>query len=445
MGQNQILILGGGESGVGAALLAKHLGFDVYVSDSGIIREQYRNELAENSISFEEGGHRLAFDVSGLVIKSPGIARQSEIVMHLEKKGLEIISETAFAARNTRAKIIGITGSNGKTTTTALTGHVLKECGADVCVCGNIGKSFARCLNERDYDVFVVELSSFQLEHMPGFRPDIAVLTNITPDHMERYSNDFSAYAAAKFNITISQHERDVFIYNADDAAITDRINKLRTPARLLPFSLQTTMSIGAWIENDNIVVNLDNEPFTMKIETLALQGKHNLYNTMAAAIAANMFDFRKDTLKKSFQTFQKIEHRLEFVAKVHGVAFYNDSKATNVNSVWYALESMKAPIIWIAGGVDKGNEYTSLLPLVKEKVKALICLGTDNSKLHDAFGDHIEVMLDTTSMMDAVASAYRMGNPGDVVLLSPACASFDLFENYEDRGNQFKIAIREL
>ncbi len=444
--QQHILILGAGESGVGAALLAQKSGLPVFVSDAAPIRSQFRTELLENDIRFEEGGHsNTILENVQIIIKSPGIPNQHPVLTEANKRHLDVISEIEFASRFTKAKLVGVTGSNGKTTTTSLIGHVLKANGHDACVCGNIGLSFARCLSQSDHDIFVLELSSYQLEHMFSFKADVAVLTNITPDHMDRYDHDVAKYCRAKFRITRNQTPQNAFVYNADDPLTMKFLNEKTGQANTFSFSLEKKDGQEAWVENETVVVNHYNEPITMKIESLALQGKHNLYNTMAAAVASKMFDFRKDTLKKSFQTFQKIEHRLEFVAKVHGVSYFNDSKATNVNSVWYALESMKSPIIWIAGGVDKGNEYGSLIPLVKEKVKALICLGTDNQALKQAFADHTEMIIETQSMTEAVNTAYHLGNPGDVVLLSPACASFDLFENYEDRGNQFKNAIREL
>lgn len=444
--KQQILILGAGESGVGAALLAQKLGYDVFVSDSSAIKISFKKELEENHIAFEEGKHskeQLIF--CNLIIKSPGIPNNAPILQQALELGKEIISEIEFASRFTTARTVCVTGSNGKTTTTALIGHILIETGLDVCVCGNIGRSFARELAKSDHDIFVIELSSFQLEHMVKFRANVAVLLNITPDHLERYNNSIEEYARTKFRITQNQTVSDMFVYNADDTIIKKLLPTSYGQAKQYGFSLLSELKEGAYADNENIYLNIDNHTTTMNIEALALQGKHNVYNSMAAAVATHMFDSRKDALKKSFQTFQKIEHRLEFVAKVHGISFYNDSKATNVNSVWYALESMKSPIIWIAGGVDKGNDYNALLPLVKEKVKALICLGTDNTKLMNAFTPHLEIIMETTSMMDAVNAAYRIGNPNDIVLLSPACASFDLFENFEDRGIQYKNAIREL
>ncbi len=444
--KQQILILGAGESGVGAALLAHMLKYDVFVSDSSTIKPQFKKELEDLHIAYEEGFHsNERIEWSTTIIKSPGIPNHVAALQKASQLGKEIISEIEFAGRHTNATTVCVTGSNGKTTTTALIGHILIENGLDACVCGNIGRSFARELTKSDHNIFVIELSSFQLEHMFEFRANIAILLNITPDHLERYSNSMHEYAKAKLRITQNQTPNDWFIYNADDNTIASMLPTLDNRGKQFGFSLTTKQNEGAYADNQSIYVNINNHTTIMNIEALALQGKHNVYNSMAAAVAAHMFEFRKDTLKKSFQTFQKIEHRLEFVAKVHGISFFNDSKATNVNSVWYALESMKSPIIWIAGGIDKGNDYDALLPLVKEKVKALICLGNDNSKLMDTFKPHLEVVLETTSMMDAVNAAYHIGNPNDIVLLSPACASFDLFENFEDRGIQFKNAIREL
>jgi UDP-N-acetylmuramoylalanine--D-glutamate ligase len=446
-GKERILVLGAAESGVGAAYLAKQKGYPVWVSDRGVIQEKFKHVLSQADIDFEEGSHQRAFQAqSDLIIKSPGIPDDAAIVLKFRDQGIPVISELEFASRYTRAGMIGITGSNGKTTTTMLTHHMLRHAGIDAGLAGNIGKSLAMQICEREYPWYVLEISSFQLDGMFDFRANIAVITNITPDHMDRYHNDFMAYAASKFRILNNQTEEDAFIFCADDPVIRSCMDQREIRARRYPFSLiNEPQQEGAFLHNKEIIIRINKNEFTMSIEAIALQGRHNIYNSMAAAIAGQLFNIRNEAIRESFADFQGVEHRLEFVAKVHGVEYINDSKATNVNSTWYALESMNHPVIWIVGGQDKGNDYADLLPLVKEKVKAIICLGTDNAKLHKTFGALVPDMVDAHSASEAVAEAYKRGRGGDVVLLSPACASFDLFKNFEDRGNQFKRAVFDL
>ncbi len=444
----RIVIIGGGESGAGAAILAHRKGFDVFLSDGGKLKELYRNMLEKESIAFEEGKHTDELILNAdEIIKSPGVPYENQVIQKAIELKIPVISEIEFAGRYTNATIIGITGTNGKTTTTHLTYHILKKGGMDVRMAGNVGNSFALevAKNENDCAFYVLELSSFQLDGVFQFRPHIAILTNITPDHLDRYQYKLQDYVDAKFRITQAQTSSDYFIYNADDAITSKEIVKRKFQSKLLPFTLQEDTTKAAHIQNDKIIINLQNDVTDMFINELALQGKHNLYNSMAAAVAARLLDVRKESIRESLADFENIEHRLEFVARVKGVDFINDSKATNVNSAWYALECMHNPVIWIAGGVDKGNDYSILTPLVKEKVKAIICLGKDNEKIKAAFGNLVETLVETQSMQEAVKAAYYMGKKGDVVLLSPACASFDLFENYEDRGHQFKMQVREL
>lgn len=443
----KILILGAGESGIGAALLGRKLGYDVFVSDASKIKDCYKQELISAGIDFEEGSHSLN-KLTGIdyLIKSPGIPQRIPVLREAEKQAVSIISETEFAAKYTKAKKIGVTGSNGKTTTASLIYHIMDKAGLDVCLAGNVGTSFARSLAERDYEYFVLELSSFQLDYMFEFHPMVSVITNITPDHLERYDNSMGLYSASKFRICHNQTSEDYLIYNADDTYTQKYMQNHSMSVKQIPFSISQSISgDGAWVKDNDFEIQINNSIMTMMIEHLALQGKHNLQNSMAAAVASRILDIRKESIKESLTDFQNIEHRLEFVTKVHGISFINDSKATNVNSTWYALESMNHPVIWVAGGTDKGNDYADLIPLVKEKVKAMICLGVDNSRLIETFADSVSEILETQSMKTAVERAYYMGSPGDVVLLSPSCASFDLFENFEDRGNKFKFAIREL
>ena len=441
-----ISILGAGESGTGAAILAKKQGWMVFVSDKGKIAEKYQTELTANGIEFEAGQHseeRLL--EASVIVKSPGIPDKAPLVVEAHKRGIQVISEIEFASWYTNAKTIAITGTNGKTTTTLLTYHILKKAGLNVGLAGNVGKSFARQVAENNYEYYVLELSSFQLDGMFNFRADVAVLLNITPDHLDRYDYQLSNYVFSKFRILQNMGENDVFVYCADDPLITEALKSREIKSRTIPFSLHEQQGESACISNETIQFNIHPDPFTMSIFDLALQGKHNQYNSMAAGIAARVFEIRKDVVRESLMDFENIEHRLEFVAKVHGIEFINDSKATNVNSTWYALESMNTPVVWIAGGVDKGNDYDMLKELVRSRVKAIVCMGKENEKIHKAFDGIVSQIVNTSSAMEAVKAAYLLGKKGDTVLLSPACASFDLFENYEDRGRQFKSAVREL
>jgi UDP-N-acetylmuramoylalanine--D-glutamate ligase len=444
----RIVILGSGESGVGAALLANVKGYDVFVSDKGEIKEKYKNELIENQIAFEEGKHTEAFILNANeVIKSPGIPDKVELIKKLRSVNIPVISEIEFAGRYTNAKKICITGSNGKTTTTLLTYHILNKAGYHVGLGGNVGKSFARQVATENYDYYVLELSSFQLDGMYDFKTDVAILLNITPDHLDRYEYKFDNYALSKFRITQNQTNADAFIYCSDDEVISKFMGIVKPSAKCYPFSIKNQIqNEGAYLENETqIIININQNQLTMTIEELALQGKHNVYNAMAASIASRIVDVRKDIVRESMTDFVNAEHRLEFVATINGIEFINDSKATNVNSTWYALESMVKPVVWIVGGVDKGNDYNQLIDLAKSKVKAIVCLGTDNQKIIDIFSSVVETIVEAKSAKEAVAHSYQIGKKGDVVLLSPACASFDLFENYEDRGMQFKGAVRSL
>jgi UDP-N-acetylmuramoylalanine--D-glutamate ligase len=443
---NTISILGAGESGTGAAILAKKQGWKVFVSDKGKIAEKYQAELNAHGIEFEAGEHSEARLLeASVMVKSPGIPDKAPLVVEAHKRGIQVISEIEFASWYTRAKTIAITGTNGKTTTTLLTYHILKKAGLNVGLAGNVGKSFARQVAENNYDYYVLELSSFQLDGMFKYKADVAVLLNITPDHLDRYDYQLENYVFSKFRILQNMDANDVFIYCADDAITAEALKARKISARAIPFSLQQQQGEAAFISNETIQFNIHPDPFSMSIFDLALQGKHNQYNSMAAGIAARVFEIRKEVVRESLMDFENIEHRLEFVAKVHGIEFINDSKATNVNSTWYALESMNTPVVWIAGGVDKGNDYDMLKELVRTRVKAIVCMGKENDKIHKAFDGIVSQIVDTGSAMDAVKAAYLLGKKGDTVLLSPACASFDLFENYEDRGRQFKAAVREL
>jgi len=443
---NRIVILGGGESGTGAAILAKANGFDVFVSDSGEMKEQYKVMLEANDVEWEENKHTesLILDASE-VIKSPGIPDKTSIIQMIKSHGIPIVSEIEFAGRYTNAKKICITGSNGKTTTTMLIYHLLKKAGLNVGLAGNVGQSFALQIVEHDYDYYVIELSSFQLDGMYDFKADIAVLMNITPDHLDRYDYKFQNYINSKFKITQNLTKKDAFIYCSDDDVVINELEKHDVPARKFPFSLNKSVNQGAYLLDETVNFNVLDNNFSMSIQELSLHGKHNVYNSMAAGITGSVLNIRKEIIRESLSDFQSVEHRLEPVIKVHGIEFINDSKATNVNSTWYALESMKTKVIWIAGGVDKGNDYSMLTDIVKEKVEAIICLGKDNEKLHKAFAEYVPSMVDTMSINEAVKAAYHFGKKGYTVLLSPACASFDLFENYEDRGRQFKKAVRDL
>lgn len=446
---NRIVILGSGESGTGAAMLAKKQGFDVFVSDKGMIPDNFKNELNTIGVPFEEGNHTAELILNATeIIKSPGIPDNAPLVVEARAKGIAIINELEFAARYTQAKIIAITGTNGKTTTTSLVYHVLKTAGFDVAVAGNIGISMARLITERDYAYFVLEVSSFQLDNMYNFKADIAVLCNITPDHLDRYNYELQNYVDAKFRITQNQTEKDVFIYCAEDELTINNIEKHQIKATQIPFAYDKQLAVGAYVNQGQIIINTTTEnlnPFTMYINELALKGRHNAYNSMAAAIIGQVLNIRKESIRESLISFQNVEHRLESVITTAGVEYINDSKATNVNSTWYALESMEKPTVWIAGGVDKGNDYGLLKEMVKEKVRIIVCLGLDNRKIHEAFGADVDMIINTTSMNEAVHVAKQMAKKGEAVLLSPACASFDLFKNYEDRGRQFKKAVRDL
>jgi UDP-N-acetylmuramoylalanine--D-glutamate ligase len=441
-----IVILGAGESGVGAAYLAQLQGYDVFVSDFGVIADNYKSQLSGWKIRFEENKHTEEEILKAIeVIKSPGIPEKAPIVKKIREKNIPVISEIEFAGRYTDAKIVGITGSNGKTTTVSLTYHILKSAGLNVGLAGNIGKSFAYQVATEKFDIYVLELSSFMLDDMYSFKSDIAVLLNITPDHLDRYEYKMENYAASKFRVTLNQTADDYFIYCADDPETINGMAERSFAAKQLPFSIQKKIEPGAYLEKDNIVINTHQQHFEMSITELALQGKHNVYNSMASGIVAKVLELRNPVIRESMGNFKSIEHRLESVGKISGINFINDSKATNVNSTWYALESMTSDVILILGGVDKGNDYSMLKSLVKQKVKAIVCLGKDNKRIHDAFEDVVDIIVNTYSAQEAAQVAYHLATKGDTVLLSPACASFDLFKNYEDRGRQFKQAVKEL
>ncbi|HQV74920.1 MAG: UDP-N-acetylmuramoyl-L-alanine--D-glutamate ligase [Flavobacteriales bacterium] len=443
---SKLVILGAQESGVGAARLAQRQGVDVFVSDAGAIKPEYRRVLQSNGIEFEEGGHSAARVLEAHeVVKSPGIPDTASLVVAAKNKGIPVISEIEFAYRYCKGTIVAITGSNGKTTTTLLMHHILQKAGVDVVVGGNVGTSFAGLVADGDNDVYVLELSSFQLDGIREFRPHIAMLLNITPDHLDRYQQHMPNYVASKFRITMNQTAQDHFIHSADDPEINGWMRQHTIKARHWPFSIERSMDQGAIIKNDQLTITTDKSTFSMSMIELALKGKHNIYNSMAAGIGARLLELRKEPIREALADFQNVEHRLEHVAMVHGIEFINDSKATNVNSVWYALESISKPMIWLVGGVDKGNDYTMLRDLVKNRVKAIVCMGTDNAAIHAAFDGLVPTITDTNSAEQAVRTAYEMAEAGDVVLLSPACASFDLFENYEDRGRKFKAAVRGL
>jgi UDP-N-acetylmuramoylalanine--D-glutamate ligase len=445
--KKRMIILGAGESGIGAAILASRKGYDVFVSDGGTIKDLYRNELALHKIEYEELQHTeekiLAADE---VMKSPGIPEKNELVKKIRAKGIPVISEIELAYRyKGDSKIIAITGSNGKTTTTALTYHICKHGGSDCAMVGNIGYSFAKQVATDPKPLYIAEISSFQLDDIKTFRPDIAVMTNITEDHLDRYEYKFQNYIDSKFKITQHQLATDVFIYNMDDEVTNEHLHNYPIKSTLAPFTMSKQLPQGAYLLNAKMHLKWKNEEMQMSIEDFALKGKHNQYNSMAASLAASAVDIRKEKIREALQTFESLEHRMEPVATIRNVDFINDSKATNVNSTWFALESMEKPTILILGGIDKGNDYSLLKDLVKEKVKAIVCMGTDNLKIHEAFGDIVSLMVNTATAKEAVQAAFHFASKGDVVLLSPACASFDLFKNYEDRGNQFKQAVKEL
>lgn len=445
----RIAILGSGESGVGSAILAQAKGYDVFVSDKNVISEKYKAELVKYNIAFEEGMHTEALILNANeIIKSPGIPDKADLVIKAKEKNIPVISEIEFGGRYTHAKMICITGSNGKTTTTLLTYHIFKKAGYNVGLAGNIGKSFAYQVATENFDYYILELSSFQLDGMYAFKADIAVLLNITPDHLDRYDYKFENYVASKFRIVQNQTIADSFIYCADDLVMEDFMNNNPVKAEKIPFSIKKIIEgNGAFLQENKITLNYNNnpKPLIMTIEQLALAGKHNVYNSMAASMAASIVNIRKDIIRESLEDFVNVEHRLEFVATVNGIEFINDSKATNINSAWYALESMEKPVVWIVGGQDKGNNYDELVELVNEKVKAIVCLGVDNKKIIKAFKKSVETIMEASSAAEAVAMSYKLASKGDAVLLSPACASFDMFKNYEDRGVQFKSAVRGL
>ena len=443
---SRVVVLGGGESGVGSAVLAKAKGFDVFLSDMGTISGKYIDMLNEWNIPFEQGGHTEELILNAdEVIKSPGIPSTAAMIRKIEDKGISIISEIEFAGRYDTARKVCITGSNGKTTTTSLIYHLLKQAGMNVGLGGNIGKSYAYQVATENFDIYVLELSSFQLDNMYDFKADIAIITNITPDHLDRYDHKMENYVKAKFRITRNMSSDDCFIFCSDDEITINHLNKIVVKAQQLPFTQKNEVEQGAFVKDDRIVVRYKEEECNLFLQELALGGKHNIYNSMAAALAAKAMDIDNQAIREGLATFQAVEHRLEKVLSIKDVLYINDSKATNVDAAWYALECQTRPVVWIVGGTDKGNDYSTLVPLVKEKVKAIICLGVDNTKIHNAFGEHIDRMYDVTSAQDAVKKAHAIAQPGDVVLLSPCCASFDLFKNYEDRGRQFKEAVRNL
>jgi UDP-N-acetylmuramoylalanine--D-glutamate ligase len=442
----RLVVLGGGESGVGTAILGKKKGYEVFVSDFGQIKNNYKEVLSLHKIKFEDEKHTEELILNAdVVMKSPGIPDKTPIVKKLKKANIPVLSEIEFTNQFTDAVTIGITGSNGKTTTTMLTYHLLKQGGLNVGLAGNIGKSYAWQVAEGKYDTYVLELSSFQLDGIETYKPHIAIITNISPDHLDRYDYKYENYIAAKFRITMNQTEDDYLIYDADDEAIKNWLENNSTKAKLVPFSLTQPLDFGAFLEENNININTTKENFVMPTNQLSLEGKHNVKNAMAAATVAQLLKIRKETIRESLSDFQGVEHRLEKVLKIQNVQYINDSKATNVNATFFALDSMTMPTVWIVGGVDKGNDYTELMPLVNEKVKAIVCLGVDNKKIIDAFAGVVDTLVEASSMVEAVRQAYKIAEKGDAVLLSPACASFDLFENYEDRGRQFKQAVQNL
>ena len=442
----RLVVLGGGESGVGTAILGKQKGYDVFVSDKGAISKKYKEVLIHNEVVFEENQHTESKILNAdVVMKSPGIPDKVALIQKIIQKSIPVVSEIEYAAQFTTASIIGITGSNGKTTTTLLVHHILKNAGLNVGIAGNIGDSFAQQVAEHSFDNYVLELSSFQLDGIEKFNPHIAILTNITPDHLDRYEYDFNKYIDSKFRITKNQTASDFLIYDADDEAINKWLLENKTSAKLVPFSLEKKMEYGAYVEDNNIIINITKDKINMPISTLSIKGKHNTKNAMAATMAAQLLKVRKQNIKESLEDFEGAEHRLENVAKVREVEYINDSKATNVNATFYALECMEKTTVWIVGGVDKGNDYNDLLPLVREKVKAIVCLGLDNEKIKGTFGNVVDIIVETAGAEEAVKVSQKLADKGEAVLLSPACASFDLFDNYEDRGRQFKKAVRSL
>jgi UDP-N-acetylmuramoylalanine--D-glutamate ligase len=444
--EKKIVILGAGESGAGSAVLALKKGFDVFVSDQGQIKDNYKKILENHKIRWEEGNHsEKEILTANEVIKSPGVKEDAPIVAKIREKGIPVISEIEFTGRYAKGIKICVTGSNGKTTVTNLIYHILKKAGKNAAMTGNVGNSFAMAVAEGNYDYYVIELSSFQLDGMFKFKAEVAVLMNITPDHLDRYGYNLQNYVDSKFRITQNQTKSDFLIYWADDPIIKAELSKKNYGMTLLPFSDTKTENMTAYIENKELIIDYQHKTNLMTIHELALKGRHNTYNSMAAAIAGKVLNIRKDVIRESLADFQGVEHRLEPVIKVSGISFINDSKATNVNSTWYALECMETDVIWIVGGIDKGNDYSELFPVVKQKVRAVVCLGKDNKKIMEAFQDKVPTIVETTSMEEAVRSSYYLAKRGETVLLSPACASFDLFNNYEDRGRQFKAAVRNL
>lgn len=443
---SRIVVLGGGESGVGSAVLAKVKGYDVFLSDMGKISQKYADVLQEWNIPYEQGKHTEDMILNAdEIIKSPGIPATAPMVKKISEKGIDIISEIEFAGRYDSARKICITGSNGKTTTTSLIYHLLKEAGLNVGLGGNIGKSYAYQVATEKHDIYVLELSSFQLDNVYDFKADIAIITNITPDHLDRYDHKMENYVKSKFRITRNMSSEDCFIFCSDDEITIRHLDQIITKAQKLPFTQETEVEQGAFVQGDKMIVRYKEQECDMYLQELALGGKHNVYNSMAAAIAAKVMDIDNEAIRNGLATFQAVEHRLEKVLSIKDVLYINDSKATNVDAAWYALECQTRPVVWIVGGTDKGNDYASLIPLAKEKVKAMICMGLDNRKFHESFEGIVPEIHDVTSAADAVKLAHSLAVPGDCVLLSPCCASFDLFKNYEDRGRQFKEAVRNL
>jgi len=444
--REKLIILGGGESGCGSAVLGVTKDYDVFLSDMGLIKPKHKKLLKKYNVNWEENKHSedKILD-SDIIVKSPGIPDNHDLILKAKKKNIPVISEIEFAGKFSGAKMICVSGSNGKTTTTMLIHHMLKKAGFNVGLAGNVGKSFALQVAEENYDYYVIELSSFQLDGMFDFKADISILLNITPDHLDRYNNNFNEYIDSKFRIIQNQGPNDLFVYYADDEVINKEIEKRKPSVQCIPFSLNKILENGAYLNNKEIVISTNNKKYIMLLEDLLLPGKHNVSNSMAAGITAKALDIRKEVIRESLSDFKGVEHRLELVIKVHGVEFINDSKATNINSTWFALESVKKPVVWIVGGVDKGNDYSDLYDLVKDKVKAIVCLGKDNTKIIDSFSNKVGDIVETGSMTEAVKTAYYLANKDETVLLSPACASFDLFDNYEDRGRQFKESVRNL
>ncbi len=442
----KLVVLGAGESGIGAALLGKKQGFEVFVSDLNKINQKNKEVLLHHEITWEDGHHTIEKIITAdIVVKSPGIPDTIPLILKLREKGVKVVSEIEFAFYYSDATIVGITGSNGKTTVATMAHEILRNGDLNVALAGNIGNSFARTLAVSDFQFFVLELSSFQLDGIIDFVPHIAVLTNLSPDHLDRYDNDYSKYIESKFRILMNQSEDDYFIYDHEDLKIQEWLSNNKVNSQLIPFSIEKEMSKGTYKRNNKLIITINNNQFTMPITSLGLEGKHNLKNAMAAATVATLLKIRKETIRESLENFHGVEHRLEKVLRINKVNYINDSKGTNVNATFYALDSMETPTVWIVGGVDKGNDYSELLPLVNEKVKAIICLGLDNQKIIDAFGNVVDIMVETHSMADAVQVAYRIAKAGDTVLLSPACSSFDLFKNFEERGKMFKEAVRQL